>query len=483
MKYAELLMIIPLLLVAYVLYLNIIDFDPLHREDEASYFIDIGGLNDTQGNARLTGPMERVSGRITYSANGTNVTYRELNSSLIYLQVNDPSINDHSKVVIKIRFKDEFPTGYNFKIGCKNRTEWSYEWKNVYDPLHFKVDSSFFEVGNNTEYSVYSTGPVNSTKIDVNGFFSSPPENSVIAAEGKPDINVFPDTVNSERNSVLVNCTLRGDHTFYTFADDGPFELSLKKQDLNLYNGEDELKIMLYDQNGIIIANSSIPDDGDATNSSAKGPAQKSDLSVPEIKKGVYKIVLLSADDLKVRDINVTSGNLVVQDTVFSVSPCRLYTRHLDGGYLDLITYYRSGLQDVKIGTGTVTIKEKNIRNRALVRPSPEIYEVYFPAGNMKIVSSAFFSFTRESYFEPFRCKIIPLGDDLDQIQSEKAEYIVIKDLDYERDSDGWVIANATWDLADLYLGENTLNIVLNAGHLAVRKEKIPVDWVEISFE
>ncbi|HML26039.1 MAG TPA: hypothetical protein PKC27_05025, partial [Methanomethylovorans sp.] len=177
------------------------------------------------------------------------------------------------------------------------------------------------------------------------------------------------------------------------------------------------------------------------------------------------------------------SGNLVVQDTVFSVSPCRLYMRHLDGGYLDLITYYRSGLQDVKIGTGTVTIKEKNIRNRALVRPSPEIYEVYCPAGNMKIVSSVFFSFTRESYFEPFRCKIIPLGDDLDQIQSEKAEYIVIKDLDYERDSDGWVIANATWDLADLYLGENTLNIVLNAGHLAVRKEKIPVDWVEISFE
>lgn len=56
MKYAELLMIIPLLLVAYVLYLNIIDFDPLHREDEASYFIDIGGLNDTQGNARLTVP-------------------------------------------------------------------------------------------------------------------------------------------------------------------------------------------------------------------------------------------------------------------------------------------------------------------------------------------------------------------------------------------------------------------------------------------
>ena len=483
MKYAELLMIIPLLLVAYVLYLNIIDFDPLHREDDASYFIDIGGLNDTLGNARLTGPMERVSERMIYSVNGTNVTYRELNSSLIYLQINDPSINDRSRVRIAIRFKDEFPLGYNFKIGCRNSTEWSYDWRTVYNPLHSQVDSAFLEIGNNTEYVIYSTRNVNFTNINVNEFFHDPPENSVIATEGEMGINVFPDSVNSEKDNVFVNRTLRGDHIFYTFVDGGPFKLSLKKQDLNLYNGEDELKIMLYDQNGIVIANSSIPDDGDATNSSAKGASQTINISLPEIEEGTYKIVLESADDLTIRDINVTSGNLVVKDTVFSVSPCILYTRHLEGGYLDLITHYRSGLQDVKIRDTTVPIKEKNIKTRVLIQPSNKTYDITCPAGNLKVFSSAFFSFTEGSYFEPIRCKVILLNNDPDQIKNEKVDYIVIKNLDNERDADGWVIANATWNLDELYLVENTLNIVLNAEHLANRKEMIPVDWVEISFE
>ncbi|WP_370574864.1 hypothetical protein [Methanomethylovorans sp.] len=483
MKYAKLLMILPLLLVAYVLYLNIINFDFSNEEDDNSYFIDIGGLNDTQGNVKLTGPMERISERITYSGNGTNVTYRELNSSLIYLQVNNPSINDHSKVKVEIRFKDEFPMGYTFNVGCRNSTVWSYDWKTVYNPLHFKVDSSFFEVGNDTDYTVYSTEPVNSTKIDVSEFFRNPPENSVIAAEGNPNINIFPNTLNSEKDSVLVDCTFRGDHAFYTFVDDGPFELILKKQDLNLYNGEDELKVMVYGQDGTIVANSSVPDDGDTTNSSAKGATQTINISLPEIEKGVYKIALESADDLTIRSIYVTSGNFVVQDTVFSLSPCILYTRHSEGGYLDLITYYQSGLQDVKIGNTTVPIKEKNIKNRVLIQPSQKMYDVTCPAGNLKVISSAFFSFTHESYFEPFRCHVIPLGNDLDHIKSEKVDYIVIKNLDNKRDTGGWIIANATWDLNELYLGENTLNIVLNAEHLANRKEKIPIDWIEISFE
>jgi hypothetical protein len=40
MKYAKLLMILPLLLVAYVLYLNIINFE-FSKEEEDSYFIDM----------------------------------------------------------------------------------------------------------------------------------------------------------------------------------------------------------------------------------------------------------------------------------------------------------------------------------------------------------------------------------------------------------------------------------------------------------
>lgn len=482
MKYAKLLMILPLLLVAYVLYLNIVNFEFL-KEGDDSYFIDIGGLNDAQGNAKLTGPMERVSERLTYSVNGTNVTYRELNSSLIYLQVNSPSINDYSKVKVGIRFKDEFPLGYNFKVGCRNSTEWSYDWQTVYNPLHFHVDSSFSEIGNNSEYTIYSTRPDNFTKTDVDRFFHNPPENSVIATEGDMGINVFPDSVNSEKDSVFVNYTLRGDHTFYTFADDGPFELTLKKQDLNLYNGEDELKIMLYDEDGTVVTSSTIPDDGDKTNSSAKGATQTINISLPEIEKGVYKIVLESTDDLTIRDINVTSGKLVVQDTIFSVSPCTLYTHHLEGGYLDLITYYQSGLQDVKIGNTTVPVKEKNIKNRILIRPSGEIYDVTCPDGNLKLTSSAFFSFTHDSFFEPFRCRVIPLGNDIDQIKNDKVDYIIIKNIDNRRDTDGWIVANATWNLSELYLGENTLNIVLNAEHLASRKEKIPIDWVDITFE
>lgn len=92
-----------------------------------THFIDVGA-EDTQGNARITGPFDRISDK--REINGTRL--REIQKELVYFELQESRLQDSDEIEVRIRFKDNFPAGTSLSVGARNKEEWSYYWQEIF---------------------------------------------------------------------------------------------------------------------------------------------------------------------------------------------------------------------------------------------------------------------------------------------------------------------------------------------------------------
>lgn len=77
--------------------------------------------------------MDRVSEPIT----ANNTTYREIKKNLVCFQLTSLQITNNSNILIKVRFKDNFPPQqYPFTIGAQNKEGNNYLWNTIYYPFY-----------------------------------------------------------------------------------------------------------------------------------------------------------------------------------------------------------------------------------------------------------------------------------------------------------------------------------------------------------
>ena len=101
----------------------------------------------------------------------------------------------------------------------------------------------------------------------------------------------------------------------------------------------------------------------------------------------------------------------------------------------------------------------------------------------MIIDSINFFSFTKDSYFTPKRFKIVAIKPDLVWLK-DNVDYVILE-YNFTEGSD-WKWGNASWDLNNLYIKDNTLSFSLNAPHLNKEEYKnntISIDRIEIEIK
>ena len=490
MNLGKFLIVIPIIFFSYIAYANLVTVDYAGQgsdnHDVYMYFIDIGTENDTIGDAKLGGPMDRVSVSLEEAAVPSNTTYRELTSSLVYFQITHSDLINHSKINVQIRFKDNFPQGYDFKLGARNKEEWSFQWKAVYDPSRAKLEETFHLAASNDSYRIYS---VNNQEIkNVSGFLLHPPSGSNIAVE--PDIkikvNTEPDIAVNRSASLTINRTLRGGHTFYTCIDNETLEFTVTKQDMNWYNGSEDLKITVYSNSGEEKGNITIPDDGDTSNSNAMGPKQTRTISIPGLETGVYKIIMAGGEDMYIQNISTEQDKLVADHRLFVISPTEIYTMIRKEQNIGFLTYHASAFQDIRIQNDTLSASVKidrcAINYKTRMSPVGELYDISLPVGDMIITSDGYFAFTSDSYFNPTQCSVLTLQNDMDWIKNSGIDYIIINSLN-TTDDNGWVIAEAEWDMKDLWVNKDTLDFATNTEHFTkYPNSTIPVDWIRITL-
>ncbi len=502
-KFLNKLWLIPLLVMGYIAWMN---FVPLGGT--STYFIDVGG-EDMVGTARITGPFDRISDRMETSG----CSYRELEKSVVYFELEKLGLSYSREIGIRLRFQDAFPADGRLIIGAKNNEGWSYNWKESYVPFYDKVFQlvKLAEDGNNKVYLANNESHGTFTSIDYLRW--RPPIGSVIACDD-PDItinqkiilldtskidigdNTYQET--PERNTTIINNALRGGHTFWTYVTDGSLELEVTKQDLNWYEKPDDLAIEVYSLDNELKGNTSIPDDGDVSNGKTPGSLQSKALKMEGMEPGSYRIELKSGIDLLIRKIKINQAQLVVDKKVFlagmnpvyleeglKFEPVNLYGENFRRSEVKFSTPHDAGLQQITInGYGFVNIIDiTEINTDFTIGLDKGVYRMTIPRQDIVIESSNYLSFTPESFFLPKLCEVRELKYDLSW-NLDNVDYIVINTENYVPPTidDGWLITQSSWDTESLFIEDNKLNFCFNTPHLESETGKsIPLDWIEIT--
>ncbi|MCX8093342.1 MAG: hypothetical protein N3E50_04165, partial [Candidatus Goldbacteria bacterium] len=320
----------------------------------------------------------------------------------------------------------------------------------------------------------------------IDEFFNNVPAGSVIAT----NINIKQKPIKIENytpGNLDINVSLRGNHTLYVYAKDN-LNLEITKQDINWYKNEDTMVVKISDMAGNLIREELLPDDGEAEASKITKTAQTRKINIPNIKEGVYRIDLLNNADTFIRRIKINQSKLVVQNKIFPVDnklykitetkPLRIYTKYEMDYKIDFSTAHREGLQDVMINNRIFKIEDKHKTLSYLMKGHKNLIEIYLPKNDISVTVPGYFSFTKDSYFEPFDYYVTSLENykDADYIYTDYKEPIIDGD---------WMIGEVTFDIKEVYVKDGKLSIMLNARHLRDEKYKsytIPVDWIKVTL-
>lgn len=478
-KYAKFFVLVPVVFIAYVLLANSAPFGATHE-----YIIDVGTKQDmAQGDAYLSGPADRVSERMAIG----DTDHRELLSGLVYFTAEIPWSKNTSTVNVQVRFRDGFPENQEFILGAKTGPGWNHSWKTIYSPFYEVLSSDAFgslELDDEVIYSLNANLTEESSAVSVSEWVETEmPPGSTLASDIPIDLKEE-NQVEYEEGEVIVNTTLRGSHTFYTYAK-GLFNMTLTKQDANWYDGADVLEINVFDSNESLVGSTMISDDGESAGTAEAGPLQEERFVIPGLSEGVYRIELRDLSegaDIRILELTLNQKKLAADKSLFIISPAEIYFKTERRMVIRFLTHHTESLQDLTLKgedrEEIVKITETGIWHDITVEPGA--YIIHVPKGDVIIQANTYFSFSQDALFLPKRFEIVPLQYDLDWLKTN-ADFAAVPRV--ASAADGWKTAGTSWPVEDLFIEDGKAVFVFNIPHLTKEEHEnatVAVDWIKI---
>lgn len=463
---------------------------------EFIYYYDIGSPNDASKNY-LT-PLERVSEPI----NTDGITYRNLTSQLVYFNV--PIAKGSEKILVETKFQDNFPEKQKFMIGAKDQEYWHYSSNLIYNPTIEELMEKY-PYESNGEFVLIQLND-DEPNYDLNDFIN--PQNNVPPTKLSTNENItIPEFTipNYQQLDMEINTALRGTQVFYVYIKDN-FALNVEKRDLNWYSkeesGDDILGINLYDFNDNLISSVSIADDGeDGKNpDKAEKNKQSGSLYISELDEGIYKLELKSNDDILITKITINQRKLVLSNKAFLAQssvyfnnfekPSTIYFETPTNTELTAQTYHSLAIQEIKVDNESLKIKKINTPASMTFEPSNKLHVLTSKRNDIIIKGPKYFSFTEDSYFDPFPSGKVPYKDDIGYLENN-ADFVLVKynPTDNINSENKWKTASTTFNLKDnsVYIKDNKLSLLFNTPHLNKNNIEtldsmsyIPIDYIKV---
>lgn len=475
------IIMIPLALIEFVIYSNI-------SPQEFIYSYDIGSNNDN-----YLSPAKRISEKI----NESEINYRNLTDQLVYFNI--PIGKRTNKIDLEIKFKDNFPNNSNFLIGAKDKEEWSYSYYTIYDKTieELMKKYAYSQEGNLKLFKLNKY----SNDYTIEDFQTNPPQVKLATSLNItiPEFKIE----NYQLEDFTINTALRGTQTFYIYVKDSLY-IKVWKRDLNWYEKEDILNISLYDLNNKLIASEIIKDDGEEDKLTDKNNTreQTGELHISELKEGVYKLELKNNNDMLITKIKLNQNKIILKGPIFLAQSGAYFNNFEEDSKiyfkterpLELVaqTWHDYALQTIFINNFESQINEElKIKKKAKkydleISPSSNFYKIKSEKNDIKLTGPEFFSFTEDSWFNPFEGKNIQYKNNLEYLE-KNADYVLI-DYNSPKDENGWKIASLSLDIEkdNLYIKDDKLSMLLNTNHLNQNKNDtklnhIPIDWINIT--
>ena len=419
--------LIPLAIFVLVLYQNFL----VEQTFITNY--NIGDENDY-----LT-PLKRVSEKYD--------NQRDLIDQLVYFDVNIPT--NSKTITIITRLKPSNVENEIISMGAKDQGDWHYKYNLIYNPK------------------------INLTNKKVNQEIT---ETNVIIATDQ-EITLTPNYPNDyKETNTIIDTTLRSGQTFYFYTEQ-PINIKIKKQDINWYEGEDNLTITIKDINNTEIINTTIQDDGIINISKDPAIIQEATLT-KELQKGIYKLEVSDFDGL-IREIQINTNKIVskrlflADNEIYNLETKKteLYTQSKN---IKLLTYHDQGIQNITYDQEEIKLEDKHKKQEIQIN-QPTI--LTFQNNDIIVESTGYLAFTKENYFNPFTNTIIPLEN------YEQADYIITNYKEPIKEGD-YIITETTFNIEDLYIKDNKLSLLFNTPHLGKEEYKnytIPIDYINIT--
>jgi len=477
------LVFIPLILLEFVFYSNFL------ASQEFYYNYDIGGETS------YLSPTNRISEPFTDENN--NLTYISLIDGLVYFNSEIPKGSE--TINISVKFKDNFPQNTKFSLGAKNDIEWSYQYNILYNKViedlikkyPYKKQDNLLLIKTNKYAKDYS----------INELLNNPSQTRLATDLQLPDKDfIIPDYTPKDFE---ISTALRGSLEFYVYIK-GDFNIEVEKRDLNWYEndekGEDIVNISLYDLDNNLIAQEIIKDDGEDEKESDKNntDTQKAELFVSNLKQGVYKLKLNNNQDLLITNIKLNQNKIILNKQFFPAGSeayfndfqesSKIYFKTFKPIELNAKTYHNAGEQILRINSQELDIVRDGETYTLDIDESENFYQVVSKKNDYILTGPDFFSFSKESWFNPFT-GIVSYRNDLSYLE-QNADYVLVEYVPAQDLENNWKLAKTSFNLQDdeLVLKDNReLSFVFNIPHLAQNKPEtnifhIPVDYINITI-
>ncbi len=487
--------LIVLLGIAVVIFFVYANFFQEHSYD---YYYDIGSAKDN-----FLSPAERISDKVSDS----DYNSRNLTSQLVYFSI--PISSNSDAINVSIKFKDNFPENGKLYIGPRDREEWHYKQYLVYSKL---IETLMQEY--NYEYNngliLINLNNTNNYTIDQ---IMSNPENLSIKLITDQNISMKGLKLdNYKPGNFEINTALRESTEFYVYVK-GNLKVNVEKRDLNWYDinesGADELKIILYDLNGHIIANSTIRDDGITGKQIDKSNKNtiSGELLTDNLEEGVYRLVLSNNGDMIITKISLNQNKIVANKRVF-LAQSNAYFNNFDkknqlffkspslsSPKLAVKTYHNNGInQTINI---TNSLNSSSLTSYSLDIPtfnedhfivlsnSESLYKIIPEKSDIIISAPGYFSFSEDSWFNPLPYGKFVYKNDINYIKSIEGDYILVAYTPVISEGE-WKEGSINIGTDNVYISNNgRLSMLIITDHLGTNKNEtnkmfIPIDWLDI---
>lgn len=278
---------------------------------------------------------------------------------------------------------------------------------------------------------------------------------------------------------VKTRVTLRGAHDFYALPAGGALSFTFEIQDANRASGADNIAIRVL-RGSEEIARDTVTIGG--SRDKGLGPVVSKTVDVPHPVNDVYRIQLISDDDVFIRSVATNAVHWVVGprlsfgDDVGFEPTTRPGIAWTDSRHFVLETFHNEGLQTVTVGRDKIAVVRTHDvfrLDRSDADVSPQ--RLNAPRGDVRVVGDGWFSFTPDAWFAPQPRRMTDATDPV----KEGITHVVTP---YERPQDigdGWVRAVARFRLEP---SQDRIRLALSAPGLLSRSGAVDIRRVTLTY-
>lgn len=271
----------------------------------------------------------------------------------------------------------------------------------------------------------------NPTYTTVDQFITQPPAVNNFSYYGLSQSDLTQPNLKATQTTSSINTPLRGNHTFYFPVVSTSLHLELKKQDLNIYEGPDTLKAVLY-RDDSYIATASLPDDGLVTKDGLKSLPQSTVIDLASVKPGLYRLEVTiggQGSDSTIYSLSVNQPKLVVAKSVFllGTKPSTVYT---EAASFTAQTFHPAAIQTLELDkTQKLPLAKISTVYPATFTKAATLHQITSPKDDVTLVNEGYFAFSPDSYFLPEIVKTISINDFIDSTMLSNSLDMVLTNM------------------------------------------------------